>query len=151
MTITEIVEVIRGYYHRLDEKLLPGCDEAEITRLRADARQRYGIDLPDAYLDLLRQVNGFGHDGYGIYASKPIFYSPEEEWPAKDGIVEANEGMKLDRVEIPGGICFGYGDDYLFGLDLSSGKFFQYDVYRKPLKQFDSFEDMFRFMFESRV
>jgi hypothetical protein len=151
MTIHEIVEAVRSRYQRYGEHLQPGCDDAEIERLKVDVHNRYSINLPEIYLDLLRQVNGFGHDGYGIYASKPAYYSPEDEYPVKDGIVEANEGMKLDGVAIPNGLCFGYGDDDVFGLDLSTGVFRQYDVYRKPLKDFGSFEDMFRFMFERRI
>jgi hypothetical protein len=151
MTISEIIEAIRARYERYGERLQPGSNEDEIQRLKVDVRRRYGIDLPEAYLDLLRQVNGFGHDGYGIYASRPMYYSPKDEYPADDGIVEANEGMKLDGVALPGGLAFGYGDDYVFGLDLSSGTFCQYDVYRKPIREFASFEDMFRFMFGRRV
>ncbi len=151
MTVPQIVQAIRGIYETMGEKLFPGCSEEEIDRLKTVVNEDYGIPLPREYLDMLRLTNGFGYDGYGIYASRPIYYSPGDESPAEDGIIEANKGMKLDGVEIIGGLCFGTGDDYLFGMNLGSGEFYQFDVYRQPIRQFDSFEEMFRFMFEPRL
>ena len=153
MNLAEIVERIRKYKRKVDADLFPGADEREVQRLAADVKRRHGVTLPHEYLNLLRLTNGLAHDGVEIYASKPMFTDPDDqEYPSIDGLVEANEGLALDESAIPNGLAFGVGDlGDVYGLDIPSGTFNQYDVYRKPLKRFGSFEEMFRHMFESRA
>lgn len=151
MTVGEIIERIRRFKQEFDGDVFPGADEHDLQRFKGEVKRRCGVILPDDYLALLRQVNGLSHDGCEIYGSKPMFATPDQEYPTVDGLVEANEGMELDEVAIPNGLAFGLRDSDVYGLDIPSNTFGQYDVYRKPLKRYASFEEMFIDMFASRA
>jgi hypothetical protein len=150
VTIDEIIARVREYDQQFGGDLFPGADEAELARLKVDVQERYGIALPEDYLALLRRVNGLSHDGRELFGSRDMFLHPgDQEYPSIDGIVEANEGKIADGVEIPGALAVGrgwMGDDY--GIEVSTGVFVRYDLYGKPLKRFESFDEMFREMFE---
>lgn len=152
MTVHEIIELVRARYRRdADEELRAGASEAEVQQLKDKVSDRYGVDLPDGFLGLLRQVNGFGNDGYGFYASAPLFSASDDEWPAEEGLIEANEGMEMDGVALPNAVCLGYGEDNFFGINRSTSELWMFDEYKKPVKRFKSFEDMFSFMFDRRT
>jgi len=151
LTIEQIVDIARRYYReRFDQEIRGGCSEELVNELRSRICEKYGYELPDGYCQLLRLADGFGHDGYGIYASRPIFENPGDEWPAKDGLVEANEGFEVDGVAYPGILQMGYGDDTFFGVDMRTGIFHRYDIYGRPLKDFQTFDEMFGYMYERR-
>jgi hypothetical protein len=55
-------EVSQGLY-----PLLPGADDAELQKLSEAVKEKLGVSLPPALVDILRQVDGFVEDGVSLY------------------------------------------------------------------------------------
>jgi hypothetical protein len=55
-------EVSQGLY-----PLLPGANDAELQKLSEAVKEKLGVSLPPALVDILRQVDGFVEDGVSLY------------------------------------------------------------------------------------
>lgn len=152
MTVDELVHMAQSHCQQWNMRYPLPCSEAEIAKLQSRFRERFNSELPDQYCDFLRLSNGLFGDGVEIYGATPWFAESDSEHPTTDGLLEAHEGRELDGVVLLGIVVFGIGEaQVVYALDLATQQFKQFDIYGKPLRDFDSFEDMFRFMFEGRV
>src|SRR5690349_18597515 len=99
MTIDEIVQESQRK-RRLREVPFPaGCSELEVDNLRSIVASRFGIPLDDSYCKFLRLSNGLRGDGIELYGATPWFSPADKEYPAIDGLLDAQEGRERDGVD----------------------------------------------------
>lgn len=76
--------------NEFDEELNPGASEKSIDRLRTALKERYHIDLPEEYADVLREIDGMEFNGYILYGVDKEL--TEEEMPQRvDSLLDTNK------------------------------------------------------------
>lgn len=76
-------ELIKKLTNELNNKVNNGAKEEEISTLCREVKKRLNKDLPDAYLDILRKINGFEYNGF-------ILYGVDEEYMKETPIQKIN-------------------------------------------------------------
>jgi hypothetical protein len=121
----------------------PAAGPAQLQALRARAKKELGVDLPAAYLELLKITDGLDSNGMVIYGSetRPIV-GYEEKDRLIQGIVDANLIWR-DYPPHAQWLFFGDSGISMYGLDLEGGKYQILDRASNSLvEEFPSFEGM---------
>jgi DNA-binding transcriptional regulator YiaG len=87
--LKELLEEVRAEAEDLEESLQAPAHEREIGKLKNEARLKLGADLPDEYIEFLREANGFSWEDLTIYASES---TPHATYPEStiEGFVKMN-------------------------------------------------------------
>lgn len=87
--LKELLEEARAEAEDVEESLQPAAHEREIGKLKNEARAKLGADLPEAYIEFLREANGFSWEDLTIYASES---TPHATYPEStiEGFVKMN-------------------------------------------------------------
>lgn len=122
------LELVKASKREYDEELLMPAEETEISRLSEDFSKVCGLELPQAYLDLLRYCNGLEFNGCIVYGSENMIENQMDyEYISEDYVI------------------FGEYDIGWFCMEKAGGKFCELD---KPSAQevqtFDTFEEMIK-------
>jgi hypothetical protein len=101
-----LAEIVHGF----DGVLPPPATLPSLVQLVIAARQTLGRDLPDQYMTLLTQTDGFGCNGLVVYPSIPC----EMEGMSIPGVMEVNQRERDLRDMAKDVIILGEcDDDYL--------------------------------------
>lgn len=132
VTMEQMIEAVacqKAKWYTRPRLMQPPCPQEEIERLRKEVPARLGTPVPERYLDLLRITNGMSTEGPIVYGSP--------------GIIEENEGMRLDRPNYVRLIFFAYSSLYVHALDIPTGKFvFFPHIGGMPDEVYDTFDQM---------
>ena len=101
----ELLEQINVEQQKYETMPQPPCDEAQIERLRDQARTELGDEIPDGYIEFLRLSNGLDWDGLLLYASERTQTRGNRPGPI-EGFVPANLGHR-DVEEMRDFLVFG--------------------------------------------
>lgn len=119
----------------------PPASDVDIQILLADLARLGNVkDLPDAYIQLLKMMNGLEWNGLFIYSTKTM---PLEDTDDKlMGLVEANLIWR-DFEDHKRYLFFGDADISLYCQDLTTGAFKELDRSSDTvIETYDSFENM---------
>ena len=86
----EYIEEIREYRKRRNLQFNLGASEESIDRLRTALKERYHIDLPEEYADVLREIDGMVFNGFYLYGVDKEL-SEEEKQQKVDCLLDTNE------------------------------------------------------------
>jgi hypothetical protein len=103
----ELFQEAAAVTRRLGDELQAPASEELIADLRKRVRQQLRYELPDGYLDFLRQANGMDWNGLSIYATGRTLIQGQTDRYVP-GLVEANLQWR------EGG---GYRDQVIFAND----------------------------------
>jgi hypothetical protein len=112
--ITE--ETAQGYY-----PLLPGADTTDLTRLSAAVYEELNIRLPNAVVEILRQVDGFVANGVTLYGVDGDLR--DDQFDAVPGLLAENLVHWSGYPETMQRYLFiGDADLWHFGIELGTGR-----------------------------
>lgn len=124
------LDIVKNIKKEYDENLSLPADEFEIKRFSEVFCEVFNIDVPKAYLEFLRQCNGFEFNGCIIYSSQNIIEN------------QFDYAFLTDDY-----IVFAEYDIAWFCMEKSSGKCCELD---KPSAQevfaFNTFEEMIEYV-----
>lgn len=127
-------------------KMQPPASAQQIAALSQNAKSKLGVDVPPSFLDFLRLHNGLNWNGLFIYAAEKVHNAGTEDGSIQ-GVVEENEGYRMDDDKFNDLFVFGDSDISFYVLDSSSNK---YDVLDKvSLDRFGSFNSFDELMTEA--
>lgn len=70
MTIKELVNKVRAQAEQWGEKLEPPASPLELKNFQEHARDLFGANFPQAYLNFLCEANGLEYNGLVFYGTK---------------------------------------------------------------------------------
>ena len=111
----ELLEQIQVKLQKRQTVPQPPCDEAQIERLREQARTELGDELPAAYLDFLRLSNGLDWNGLHFFAAETTQLRGKRPGMI-EGFVPANLGYR-DVEEMRSFLIFGVSGMELYVYD----------------------------------
>ena len=129
------LNIVNNIKKEYDETLSLPADEFEIKRISKVFCEVFNIDVPQAYLEFLRQCNGFEFNGCIIYSSQNLIEN------------QLDYSFLTDDY-----IIFAEYDIEWFCIERSSGKCCELD---KPSAQelciFNTFEEMIKYVLRLSV
>jgi hypothetical protein len=128
----------------------PPATADQLRQLRERARQELGVDLPPAYLDFLKRMNGLDSNGLVVYAGQTGPLAGYEGRPDMkiEGLVDANLGW-WDLEAHKRYLFLGESGPYLFARDRESGKYAALDRSSNDvLEEMGSFEALLAYALE---
>ena len=124
----------------------------EVSRVEGEKfRSAFGRELPATYVEICRICDGFTDVNMTRLHGLQTIWTPGEEFPDYEGLLEVHERQMLDGVGREDFIEFGNRDGVEpWGWDLSLNCFIRSDpnpLTGDDMGRFDTFEDMFRALF----
>jgi hypothetical protein len=123
----------RGYL------MQPPCKPGELETLRYELKQRFRMDVPRGYEDLLRITNGIDFNGTLIFAAKT---TPHVNRPGKviEGLIEANDIRRENADQL---LIFGESGMEMYAYNLQTDTWGIVDEVSLDLyERFNSFDDL---------
>lgn len=122
----EYIEEMRDYMRQTNRALNQRASEESIGRLRAALKERYHIDLPEEYADVLREINGMEFDGRHLYGVDKEL--AEEDVPQKvDCLLNTNEIWWENEFQ-KAYLFLGHDDISWYVYELETGKYLVLDL-----------------------
>lgn len=87
--LKELLEEARAEAEDIEESLQPPAHDRDIGKLKNEAKLKLAVDLPEAYIEFLREANGFAWDDLTIYASETAPHASYSETTI-EGFVKMN-------------------------------------------------------------
>jgi len=117
----------------------PPAKAAELRRLKQEALDQLGYELPEDYVDFLEIVDGLDYDGVVLFGSstKPLVDKPDIEL---EGFIEANERMRKDLEGADQYIFFGTDNDEVLAFSFEKQEYLILDEV-----SFDPFESYYSY------
>jgi hypothetical protein len=135
----------RQRMRRVAIPMQPPCPAGEIARLRKDVPARLGAPISERYLDLLGITNGVSTENGTVYASKES-RDMESDSAGRNlvipGLIEENEGLRLDRSGYDRLIVFAESSLYVHAFDMRTSKYIFCVDPARPDEVFDTFDQM---------
>lgn len=146
----QLLAEVRAEQARYGGHRQPPCTEERLARLRRRVREELGAELPDEYVELLREQDGLNYNGLFIYASEttPIVGARDA---SIQGIVEANLGWRdIESMNVY--LVFGDGNMDLYARHLPTGEYHVLDrVPGNLIETHPSFELLMAAAFKSHL
>jgi len=120
-------------------RLQPPAKPKELGRMRQDALERLGYEIPEDYVDFLEIADGLDYDGIVLFgsSSKPMVDKPDLEI---EGFMDANERMRKDMESADQYIFFGTDNDEVLAFGFERQEFLILDeVSFDPLENYYSY------------
>ncbi len=127
------------------EAMQPPCPADEIEQLRHIIPERLGAPLNERYLDLLQITNGITEQGVAIFAScnsRSVASDVVGQELTTPGLLEENEGLRLDRPDLNRLILYGVSDLSVHAYDMVTHKYVLCQLPDQPDKVYDTFDQM---------
>jgi hypothetical protein len=123
------------------KKLQPPCTEAELKKLQRQVKRELGCDLPDGYVEFLKQTDGLVWNGLVVYASHrtPIIGFTDR---FVGGLIDSNKEWR-DVEEFDNYLVFADDSMSFYVLNLADEA---YEVLEREgldqLMQFETFDEL---------
>lgn len=148
--IEDKLRELAGLKSEFGEDLNKGASDSEILALKQKANAELSAELPDAYLQLLRKVNGFEWNGFILYG---VDEELAESKPLQKiyGVVENNLTWYENEWN-KAYIFFGESNSSWYVQELATKAYWILDLPSgRSMKEFPTFEGMITEMIESSL
>jgi hypothetical protein len=126
------------------------CDEAQIERLREQARAELGDEIPEGYLDFLRLSNGLDWNGVHFFAAETTQMHGHRT-AIIEGFVPANLGYR-DVEDMRDFLVFGSSGMELYVYDKKNGDYLIQDsVSMDTYETYADFDSLMTEVLSSRL
>lgn len=138
----EKLQEMKDYYHEnFGDTFNEGASVKEIQKLQEEARKRLNQELPEEYMEVLKEINGFNENGI-------FFYGVDEELldsaPVNhvDGFLDYNEDRsEYDEEKNIIYLCEGAIDWYVYDINEKAYKLLDAPC-GDEVETFESFDEM---------
>lgn len=150
MDMKNLMSRIRESAAQYKEALEPPCTETKLARLRDRSRAELAIDIPVAYENFLRIMDGLDFNGVMVYASEQT-QSNDASRANIFGFVETNL-LHRDVEALNNYLVFGQSDMDIYAMNIKANEYQVLDkVSLDVIASVGTFEELLAKAFESRL
>ncbi len=146
----ENLEKVRLEEKTYGEELNSGVSDKEADKFKKAVKKKFKMTLPDAYLEMLKTINGLEYNGVILYG---VDQELLKQAPVRhvNGLIENNENWQEDEWDKPY-LFLGERDISFYVFDTDGGKYYELDNPSGDVtEEFEDFETMFDSMLESML